>query len=101
MAERANRSIQEYSQRTSMMGESRGDQDSQGKHGHISSMSVRSMFAEQRVQLTQSWKEKGFGSFDLHDPFLVPIKPGFRKFLNTTMQPEAWLKMIYWNMGGK
>ena len=43
-----------------MKGGIRGYQDIQGKHDHISSMEVRSMFAERMVQLTQSWKEEGF-----------------------------------------
>ena len=62
--EQAKQSIQEYDQRTSMMGVSRGDQDIQGKHGQTSSMSVHSMLAERRVQLAQSWKEEGFVSLD-------------------------------------
>ena len=39
-----------------------GDQDIQGQYGQTYSMTVRYMFADQRVQLTQSWKEEGFGS---------------------------------------
>ena len=62
VAERSKQSIQKYYQQTSMMGESRGYQDSQGQRGQTSSISVRSMFSERRVQLTQSWKEEGFGS---------------------------------------
>ena len=46
------------------MGGSRGAQDSQGKWNHTSSMSVRSISAERRVQLTQSWKEEGFEYLD-------------------------------------
>ena len=47
-----------------MMGGSRGDQDSQGKCGKTYSMVVRSIFAERRVQLARSWKEKIFGYLD-------------------------------------
>ena len=64
VSERWKQSIQEYSQRTPIMGGSRGDQDRQEKSGKTSSMAVRSMFSERRVQLTQSWKEEGFGSLD-------------------------------------
>ena len=54
--EQENKSIQEYTQHTSMMGGSRGDQDSPGQSCHKSSMSVRYMFAERKIQFTQSWK---------------------------------------------
>ena len=64
VSEQANQSIKEYAQHTSMTGRSRGDQDNQGKGGKTSTMSVISMFAERRVQLTQSWKYEGFGSLD-------------------------------------
>ena len=47
-----------------MKGGIRGDQDSQGQCGQMSSMAVRSMFIEQRVQLTHYWKEEGFGYLD-------------------------------------
>ena len=46
------------------MGGNRGDQDIQGQLGQTSSMEVRYMFAEQRVKLTRSWKDEGFGSLD-------------------------------------
>ena len=45
IVERENQPIQEYAQRTLMMGESRGDQEIQGNCGQTSSISVRSMFA--------------------------------------------------------
>ena len=47
-----------------MMGGNRGDKYIQRKRGHTSSIAVRFMFSEQRFQLTQSWKEEGFGSLD-------------------------------------
>ena len=64
VAERAKQSIQEYAQHNYMKEGIRGDQDSQVKCSQTSSMIVRYMFAERRVQLTQSWKEEGFGSLD-------------------------------------
>ena len=64
VAEQAKQSIQDYDQRTYMIGGIRGDQDSPGQLGHIYSMAVRSMFAEQRFWITRSWKEEGFGSVD-------------------------------------
>ena len=57
-------SIQYYDQRISMMGGSRCVQDSQGKCSLTYSMSVCSIFTEQRVQMNRSWKEEGFGSLD-------------------------------------
>ena len=47
-----------------MMGANRGDQDTQGKRGHTSSIKLCSMFVDQRVQLTLSWKEEVFGYLD-------------------------------------
>ena len=47
-----------------MMGEIIGDQDSQVQGGYTSSMAERSIFVEQRVQLTRYWKEGGFESLD-------------------------------------
>ena len=64
VAEREKKSTQEYAQCTSMMGGSRGDQDSQGQRGQTSSMKVRSMFEDRWVQLTRYWQEEGFGSLD-------------------------------------
>ena len=61
VAEQAKQSIQKYAQSTSIMGGIRGDKDSQGQWGHKSSMEVRSIVAERRIQLTRSWKEEGFG----------------------------------------
>ena len=64
VAEQAKQSIQEYDQITSMIGRIRGDQKSQGKRGHTSSIAVRSMFEDKRVHITRSWKDVGFGSLD-------------------------------------
>ena len=47
-----------------MMGGRRSDPDNQGKRVQTVLLSVRSMFAERRVQINQSWKEEGFGSLD-------------------------------------
>ena len=60
VVERVKHSIQEYAQCTSMMGGIRGDQNRQGERGQTYPMALLSMFAEWRVQLTQSWKEEGF-----------------------------------------
>ena len=62
VAEQAKQSIQEYDQSTSIMVVRRGDQYSQGQRVHTLSMSVSSIFAEQRVQLTRYWKKGGFWS---------------------------------------
>ena len=43
---------------------SRGDQYIHVNRGQTASMSMRYMFSERRVQLTQSWKEERFGSLD-------------------------------------
>ena len=43
---------------------SKFDQDIQGQGGQTSSMAGRSMFAEQRVHLTRSWRDEGFESLD-------------------------------------
>ena len=61
VAQQSKKSIQDYYQRTFMMGVIRGAQDSQGKWGHIASMEMRSVFLQWRVQLTRSWKEEIFG----------------------------------------
>ena len=58
-----------------MMGGIRGDKDSQGKRGQISSMEVRSMFEERRVQLKRSWKYEGFLSLDYKLPTCEMIDP--------------------------
>ena len=60
VSEREEKSIQQYAQRTYMMGGIRGEQDIQGRGGQTSSMEGCSMFAERRFQLNQSWKEEGF-----------------------------------------
>ena len=57
VAEWANQSIQEYDQRTFMMGGSRGDRDIKGKRGQIYSTEMHSMFADRRAQIALSWKE--------------------------------------------
>ena len=44
------------------MGEVIVDQDSQGQRGQASSISMRFIFVEPRVQLTRTWKEEGFFS---------------------------------------
>ena len=61
IAERAKQSIQEYDQINSMKVGSRGDQDIQGYCCQKYAMELHSMFAEQMVQLTQSWKQEGSG----------------------------------------
>ena len=55
-----------------MKGGIRGDQDSQVQCGQTYSIVVSSMFAEQRVQLVQSWKVEGFGYLD-HALFMCEI----------------------------
>ena len=76
VAEREKQSIQEYYQRTLMKVGIRGDQDIQGRCGQTSSMAVRSMFAERRIQISQYWKEEIFGSlehvllmYEIMDPY--------------------------------
>ena len=49
--ERPKQSVQEYSQHPSMKGGKGGDQDIQEQHGRTSSMAVRSIFAERRIQI--------------------------------------------------
>ena len=37
----------------------------------------------------------------IHESLIGTIKSGFRKWLNNTIPPEAWLVMVYCNMGGQ
>ena len=62
VAERAKPSIKEYNQFNPAMGGSRGSQGIQYGKGQTSSTTTRSMFAELRYQLSQSWNEEGFSS---------------------------------------
>ena len=64
MAESLKQSIQEYVQLNSVMGGSRNSQDTQFGIGQTLSTTTRSMLAERRVQLFQSWNEEVFSLID-------------------------------------
>ena len=64
MAEREKGPIQEYDQLNSAMGGNRGYQGIQYRRYQTSSTTKRSMFAERRAQLSQSWNEEVFISID-------------------------------------
>ena len=63
-ADRAKKSIQEYTQRNPEMGGSRGSQVNQYGRGQKSSAITLSTFAEHIAQLPKSWNEEGFSSLD-------------------------------------
>ena len=62
VSDRAERSIQEYTQRNSEMGGRRVSQGTQYGRGQISSTTTRSKFAEHIAKLSQSWNKEGFRS---------------------------------------
>ena len=75
VAERAKQSAQEYAQRNSSMGGTRGLQGIQYGRGQTSSTKKRSMFADHRAQLPQLWNkevlslvDRDFLMYEMVDP---------------------------------
>ena len=80
VAEHVNRSIQEYAQRISEMGGSRGYQGTQYGRGQTSSNTTRSTFAENRARISQSWNEKVLSYLDQELLMCEMVDPSTSRF---------------------